>query len=75
MSKRFEEIYATNEWGHGSGEGSLPVHTRGYVAFLQAFLAEKNITSVVDMGCGDWQFSGVSSGETSGIVDSMSCAL
>jgi len=57
MSKRFEEIYATNEWGHGSGEGSLPVHTRGYVAFLQAFLAENSITSVVDMGCGDWQFS------------------
>ena len=57
MSNRFEQIYATNEWGSGSGEGSLPVHTHGYVAFLQGFLAEKRITSVVDMGCGDWQFS------------------
>jgi hypothetical protein len=57
MSNRFEQIYATNEWGFGSGEGSLPVHTRGYVDFLQRFLIEKQITSVVDMGCGDWQFS------------------
>jgi len=57
MSNRFEQIYATNEWGSGSGEGSLPVHTRGYVDFLQSFLIENRITSVVDMGCGDWQFS------------------
>jgi hypothetical protein len=57
MSNRFEQIYATNEWGHGSGEGSLPMHTRGYVDFLRRFLVEKGITSVVDMGCGDWQFS------------------
>jgi hypothetical protein len=57
MSNRFEQIYATNKWGHGSGEGSLPEHTKGYVAFLQRFLLENGITSVVDMGCGDWQFS------------------
>jgi SAM-dependent methyltransferase len=57
MSNRFEQIYATNEWGSGSGEGSLPMHTLGYVEFLQRFLAEKRISSVVDMGCGDWQFS------------------
>lgn len=57
MSNRFEQIYATNEWGHGSGEGSLPVHTKGYVAFLQRFLSDNRIASVVDMGCGDWQFS------------------
>lgn len=57
MNQRFEEIYATNEWKHGSGEGSLAEHTRGYVSFLERFLQERRITSVVEMGCGDWQFS------------------
>ncbi|MCK7594471.1 class I SAM-dependent methyltransferase [Pseudomarimonas salicorniae] len=57
MNARFEEIYERNEWGHGSGEGSLPVHTRSYVRFLERFLRAHRVRSVVDMGCGDWQFS------------------
>lgn len=57
MQAAFEKVYATNEWGHGSGEGSAPKHTRGYVQFLQAFLKRHQVRSVVDMGCGDWQFS------------------
>jgi SAM-dependent methyltransferase len=54
---RFEQIYDKNEWGHGSGEGSLLQHTRGYMAFLQGFLAKRGVKTVVEMGCGDWQFS------------------
>ena len=57
MRKTFEEIYARNTWGNGSGEGSHPRHTAGYIAFLQGFLAEHRVRSVVDFGCGDWQFS------------------
>lgn len=58
LQERFEEIYATAEWvGGGSGEGSQPVHTRGYVRFLQKFLKDRRIRSVLDFGCGDWQFS------------------
>ena len=57
MRHRFEEIYANNEWGTGSGEGSAQVHTRGYVRFLRRFLRVRRIRSVVDLGCGDWQFS------------------
>jgi SAM-dependent methyltransferase len=57
MRERFEEIYRTREWGKGSGEGSIPRHTRAYVAFLQQFLRDHRIRSVVDLGCGDWQFS------------------
>lgn len=57
MQAEFERVYATREWGKGSGEGSKPKHTRGYVQFLQQFLKEHQIKSVVDMGCGDWQFS------------------
>lgn len=35
----------------------MPEHTRPYVALLQNFLREHEIRSVVDLGCGDWQFS------------------
>ena len=57
MKREFEYIYDHNSWGYGSGEGSLPVHARPYVAFLQKFLRKRRIESVVDFGCGDWQFS------------------
>lgn len=57
MSNRFEQIYARNEWGHGSGEGSLPEYNRGYVHLLESFLVRSGVKSVVEMGCGDWQFS------------------
>lgn len=57
MRDRFEEIYATNEWEHGSGEGSLPEHNAGYIRFVENFIRTHNIASVVDLGCGDWQFS------------------
>ena len=55
LNNRFVDIYANNEWGSGSGQGSLDVHTKGYQNFLQYFLEQKNISSVVDMGCGDWR--------------------
>jgi SAM-dependent methyltransferase len=53
----FSKIYATNYWDFGSGPGSLEVHTRGYREFLQKFLSEYKISSVVDVGCGDWQIA------------------
>lgn len=57
MKNVFEQIYANNDWGHGSGEGSLAIHVQPYVGFLQRFLRRKRLASVVDFGCGDWQFS------------------
>lgn len=57
MNDVFVNIYKKNKWKYGSGEGSLVMHTRGYVAFLENFLQEHQVQSVVDMGCGDWQFS------------------
>lgn len=57
MRERFTRIYATDEWNGGSGEGSFPVHTRGYVRFLERFIRHNKIRSVLDFGCGDWQFS------------------
>ena len=53
----FDEIYSESYWGNGSGGGSSPEETRPYKKFLENFINEFNITSIVDLGCGDWQFS------------------
>ncbi len=57
VQAKFSAIYRNNEWGFGSGVGSLPDNNTGYMRFLEAFLREHQIASVVDFGCGDWQFS------------------
>lgn len=57
MKERFEEIYANNEWVSGSGEGSLPINNLGYVVFIENFVKSNSIELVLDLGCGDWQFS------------------
>lgn len=57
MPNVFEDIYKKNNWLTGSGVGSLPKNTKGYRKFIEKFLIDHNINSVVDFGCGDWQFS------------------
>jgi hypothetical protein len=57
MKAVFNQIYTMNIWRYGSGEGSLPEHTKGYRRFLERFIRDRQIKSVVDYGCGDWQFS------------------
>src|ERR1044071_6230601 len=57
MKAVFTQIYALNIWDYRSGEGSLPKHTKGYRRFLERFIRDRQIKSVVDYGCGDWQFS------------------
>ena len=53
----FNTIYDRSIWGGGSGAGSSPQIARPYMSFLQAFLNNNPIRSIVDIGCGDWQFS------------------
>ncbi len=55
----FTEIYKKGVWGGKwfSGGGAWIEYAQPYVDFLQNFLREKNIQSVVDVGCGDWLFS------------------
>ena len=50
-------IYANDAWGFGSGIGSLPETTLDYRHFLETFIAKNGIETIVDFGCGDWQFS------------------
>lgn len=59
----FTQIYERGEWGKNalgegcSGEGSSVCNAKPYMEFLQDFLQEYEIKSVVDVGCGDWEFS------------------
>lgn len=59
----FSRIYETAEWGEAhageikgsSGSGSDPKNASPYLEYLQTFLEQHPITTVVDLGCGDWQ--------------------
>jgi hypothetical protein len=53
----FDEIYRSNYWGTGSGTGSSPEATAEYRRFIEHFMKDHSVRSVVDLGCGDWQFS------------------
>lgn len=61
--KAFEDIYKNAAWGVNSanvghsGSGSFLESTVVYRAFLQQFMKDNDIRSVVDAGCGDWEFS------------------
>ena len=57
MGEAFTLAYETGQWHHGSGSGSSPANTRAYRAFLAAYLRDNHVRSVLDIGCGDWQFS------------------
>ena len=57
LKRRFSEIYERQLWGPGSGVGSAPDKTVEYRAFVQQFMARNRVRSVVDLGCGEWQFS------------------
>ncbi len=53
----FDAIYDEESWGNGSGPGSHPNWTIEYRSFLEKFIRMNNVRSIVDVGCGDWQFS------------------
>ncbi len=59
----FNQIYIKGKWGKNesgmghSGHGSKVENAKKYIVFINRFLTEHNIKTVVDAGCGDWQFS------------------
>jgi SAM-dependent methyltransferase len=57
MQEAFAEVYARDDWEGGSGRGSTASNTVAYRQLLTDFLRYHEIKSVVDVGCGDWQFS------------------
>lgn len=63
MEKTFTMIYEKNIWGDNknnnykgsSGSGSnLNYNKNTYIPFLQKFINDNNIKTVVDLGCGDF---------------------
>lgn len=57
LRRHFSAIYEGNKWGHQSGTGARSFNAIEYSAFLQSFIHNNAVRSVVDFGCGDWQFS------------------
>jgi hypothetical protein len=55
----FVELYRdpNSPWGGHSGVGSHTYYTIEYKSFLEKFVHMNGITSIIDIGCGDWQFS------------------
>jgi 2-polyprenyl-3-methyl-5-hydroxy-6-metoxy-1,4-benzoquinol methylase len=53
----FSKIYKEDLWHGGSGEGSKIENAKEYVDVLQKYIDKPEIKTVVDLGCGDWQFS------------------
>lgn len=63
MENIFTNIYETNEWGSNnstnysgsSGYGSSVEYNTKYIELLKKIIKEYNITSIVDLGCGDFR--------------------
>ena len=55
----FQKFYdgSDSQWGNSSGPGSDSFHTTDYRALITKFIRLNSISSIVDIGCGDWQFS------------------
>jgi SAM-dependent methyltransferase len=58
-AEAFRRLYEGEDmaWGGHSGGGSDAYWTIEYRAFLDRFLHLNNIRTIIDIGCGDWQFS------------------
>ena len=55
--KVFSKIYKEGLWNEGSGDGSKIENVGEYVDVLQKYIDKPEIKTVIDLGCGDWQFS------------------
>ncbi|HLK39233.1 MAG TPA: glycosyltransferase family 25 protein [Polyangiaceae bacterium] len=53
----FLPYYEGGEWAEGRVGGSTLDFTKGYRAFVEQFVVEHGVRSVLDVGCGDWTFS------------------
>lgn len=60
VAETFSEIYEKNIWGGNkgefySGEGSTEKYAEKYAATVKKIIADHNIKTVVDLGCGDFR--------------------
>jgi SAM-dependent methyltransferase len=56
----FDEIYRLGAWGRGdnspiySGPGTYDASVSNYIQFVRSFIEAHNITSILEIGCGDF---------------------
>lgn len=61
VREAFDKTYRTKLWGEIEGEeffsgpGSLEEFAAPYTSWLTQFIAERNINTIVDLGCGDFR--------------------
>ena len=53
----FERVYNKRIWEQGSGPGSRPESTVAYRDLIESLLRKYSVRRVLDLGCGDWEFS------------------
>jgi SAM-dependent methyltransferase len=53
----FQHIYDTEHWEGGSGQGSRVDVTETYRRIVQEIVRARDVRTVVDVGCGDWEFA------------------
>lgn len=51
--KIFEDVYKNNMWG-GSGDGSKLEYNKPFLNFLQKYVKDNNIKTILELGCGDF---------------------
>lgn len=52
----FARIYNLDTWTLGSGPGSVAAANKPFTRLLESFIRENSVESIVDFGCGDWQY-------------------
>ncbi len=60
VAETFREVYENNIWGGAkgefySGEGSTEKYSVKYAEAIKKFVAENDIKTVIDLGCGDFR--------------------
>ena len=53
----FNYIYENDVWGRGSGPGSSPEFNSSFLRYLNDLIADRRINSLLDVGCGDFQWA------------------
>jgi 2-polyprenyl-3-methyl-5-hydroxy-6-metoxy-1,4-benzoquinol methylase len=51
----FNFIYKNQLWQNDSGTGSDPKNAKEWIDVVNSIINEKNIKSILDIGCGDWR--------------------
>lgn len=51
----FDSIYKNNLWFNGSGTGSISWNNGPFLEYLQTFINQNNINSILEIGCGDFR--------------------